>query len=117
MDLALYFTSRREWENKESDNMIDTRYNLRPEDIFISFLDSTDNWGTPERMEFCKPELNEASVAVSADERRVYIYKDATGGGDIYFSDFSSAKFSIIAQDDRDGLNTPWLQIQRNKIR
>jgi hypothetical protein len=104
---ALYFTSRREWENKESDNMIDTRYNLRPEDIFISMLDSTENWGIPERMEFCKPELNEASVAVSADERRVYIYKDATGGGDIYFSDFSSAKFSIIAQDDRDGLNTP----------
>jgi hypothetical protein len=104
---AIYFTTRRPWAEGESDAYIDTRFNLLTEDIFISFLDEDNNWTDPERMEFCKPELNEASVAVSADERRVYIYKDATGGGDIYFSDFSSAKFSIIAQDDRDGLNTP----------
>lgn len=97
---SLYFTTRRPWD------ATDISLSAEPkEDVYFSVLDENDSWTTPKRLEFCQEYENEASVAVSADERRIYLYRDATGRGDIYFSDFSSNQFSLIAKDDRDKLN------------
>lgn len=98
---ALYFTSRRPWENQTNSSISE---NL--EDIYVSVLDDNDEWTAPTRLNFCVQTENEASVAVSADERRVYLYRDQQGG-DIYFSDFSNNKFNAIEPDTRKGLNTP----------
>jgi tetratricopeptide (TPR) repeat protein len=98
---ALYFTSRRPW-NTNTTNLL----NENLEDIYVSVLTENEDWTTPTRLDFCLQNENEASVAVSFDERRIYIYRDQNGGGDIYFSDFSNNKFNAITADKRKGLNT-----------
>ncbi len=103
---ALFYTSRRPWENGASDAYIDGRNNLHPEDVFVSYLDTADQWSKPVRLDFCKSENNEATVAVNTDERRVYVYQDETGGGDIYYSDFSQNVFKEVAYLDVEAVNT-----------
>lgn len=105
---ALFFTSRRPWEDGSSDPYIDRLNNLHPEDVYVSYLDSTDNWTTPSRLNFCINSSNEATVAVNTDERRVYTYKDITGGGDIYYSDFSNNKFNEIVYLNNQDINSKY---------
>lgn len=80
---ALYFTSRRPWENGESNGFRDPMLNHFPEDIYQAQLDRQNKWHNPSRMSMCKPNNNEATVSVSIDERRVYTYNDKKGLGDI----------------------------------
>lgn len=99
---SLYFTSKRPWENETTN-----QYREINEDIYVTILnEETNEWDPATRLEFCSRELNEASIGISVDERRIYIYKDNTGHGDIYYSDFSSNHFSMIKPDDRGLLNT-----------
>ncbi len=93
---ALYFTSRREWENKQSNIGIDPRNNLHPEDIYVSYKDFDGTWMEPVRMEFCDSLQYEATLAVSPDERRIYVYQDTKGNGDIFYSDFSANRFQEV---------------------
>lgn len=105
---ALYFTSRRPWEDGSSANYLDPRTNMNPEDIYVSYLDFDESWISPVRMEFCLTEQNEATMAVSADERRIYVYQDITGGGDIYYSDFSSNRFNKVKIYQTKDVNTKY---------
>ena len=93
---ALYFTSRRAWENNETDEFRDPRINQYPEDVYVSYRDFDSTWTSPTRLEFCGKQRNEATIAISSDERKIYLYEDSTGGGDIYFTDFYHAKFQDI---------------------
>ena len=52
------------------------------------WMDFDSTWTEPFKLEFCLPERNEATIAVSTDERRIYLYEDESGNGDIYYSDF-----------------------------
>lgn len=105
---ALYFTSRRPWFNGASDKGIDPRYNLHPEDIYVSYRDFDGVWMEPVRLNFCDSIQNEATVAVSSDERRVYVYQDTrTGGnGDIFYSDFSTNRFQELVYLRTAGVNS-----------
>lgn len=103
---ALYFTSRRPWFNGASDKYIDPRNNLHPEDIYVSYRDFDETWMEPIRLEFCDSIQNEATLAVSSDERRIYLYEDTKGNGDIFYSDFSTNKFQQVAHLDTKGVNT-----------
>jgi outer membrane protein OmpA-like peptidoglycan-associated protein len=103
---ALYFTSRRPWFNGESDKGIDPRNNLHPEDIYVSYRDFDETWMEPVRMEFCDSLQNEATLAVSSDERRIYLYEDIVGRGDIFYSDFSTNKFQGVSHLETKGVNT-----------
>ena len=103
---ALYFTSRRPWEDGASNGFRDPLLNHYSEDIYISSIADNDTWKSPSRMNMCKPQLNEASVSVSIDERRVYTYNDKKGQGDIYFSDLKNGSFSPIAPVGKSGVNT-----------
>jgi outer membrane protein OmpA-like peptidoglycan-associated protein len=95
---ALYFTSRRKWEDTiiAASVLPNPKNNLYPEDVYVSYLGTDSTWTEPIILDFCEPELNEASITVSSDERKIYIYQDLTGGGDIYFSDFQSNKFNEL---------------------
>ncbi|MCH2225654.1 MAG: hypothetical protein MK066_12860, partial [Crocinitomicaceae bacterium] len=66
------------------------------------------SWTTPIRLEFCKPRQNEATIAVSSDERKLYLYEDSTGNGDIYYTDFYHAKFHDIEKLDVKNVNTKY---------
>ncbi|MCR9174009.1 MAG: OmpA family protein [bacterium] len=84
---SLYFTSRRAWDGTDESKFRDPMLYDLPEDIFVSFADFDGEWTEPTRLEFCVDSLNEATIGVSADERRIFVYEDRSGGGDIYFSD------------------------------
>ena len=103
---ALYFTSRRPWSENESDNFKDPSINQFPEDIYVSYMDFDSSWTTPIRLEFCHPRRNEATIAISADERKIYLYEDSTGNGDIYYTDFYHAKFNEITKFEENDINT-----------
>jgi len=104
---SLYFTSRRPWENGETDSYRDPKLNNFPEDIYVSILERAE-WVTPTRIDINNPQVNEATIAVSVDERRIYVYQDITGGGDIYYSDFKGNKFQLLEQVDLKGINSEY---------
>ncbi len=105
---ALYFTSKRAWEDNSTDKFRDKRYNQFPEDIYVSYIDFDGSWIEPFRLDFSDPERNEATQAVSADERRIYVYQDNTGNGDIYYSDFSTNRFQEIKKLEDNRINTEY---------
>jgi tetratricopeptide (TPR) repeat protein len=103
---ALYFTSRRPWPRRLTEEFRDMMYNQYPEDIYVSYQDFDQNWMEPTRLKFCEPQRNEATVAVNTDERKIYLYMDSTGGGDIYYSDFYKAKFQDVKWLEIPGVNS-----------
>lgn len=106
---SLYFTSRRAWPNNETENMRDPAINQYPEDIYVSYLNFEDSsWTKPEKLDFCQPRRNEATIAVSSDERKIYVYMDSTGFGDIYYTDFYHAKFNKIEKLPIENINTDY---------
>jgi len=105
---ALYFTSRRKWESGQTPDFKDPRYDLYPEDIYVAYRDFDDTWIAPTRLDFCKADQNEASISVSADERRIYVYQDVVGNGDIFYSNFSSNRFEDIQSFNNKDVNTKY---------
>jgi outer membrane protein OmpA-like peptidoglycan-associated protein len=106
---ALYFTSRRQWDDNSSDEYKDPSLNQFPEDIYLSYRDFNSNqWQEPQRLSFCDPKFNEATVSISADERRIYTYEDKTGNGDIYFADYSQSKFRNLSKLPYNKVNTEY---------
>ena len=105
---ALYYTSRRPWANGETDEFRDPMINQYPEDVYVSYMDFDSTWMEPVRLEFCHPRRNEATVAVSLDERKLYLYEDSTGNGDIYFTDFYQNMFQEIEELPIDKVNTKY---------
>lgn len=105
---ALYFTSRRMWDNNETEAFRDARFNQYPEDIYVSYMDFDGTWMEPYKLEFNQPERNEATMSVSADERRIYVYQDRVGTGDIFYSDFSKNRFEEIKPLKGNGINSPY---------
>ncbi|MGJ8661522.1 MAG: hypothetical protein ACSHXL_05765, partial [Bacteroidota bacterium] len=105
---ALYFTSKRPWEDNSTDKFRDKRKNQYPEDIYVSYIDFDGSWIEPFRLDFSDPERNEATQAVSADERRIYVFQDNTGNGDIYYSDFTTNRFQDIKKLDDSRINTEY---------
>ncbi len=87
---VMLFTSRRLEGNTSEDVDEDNFYF---EDIFISRKQG-DTWSKAENI---GPPINtvyhEASISLSSDGNRLYIYKDS-GGGDIYYSDYDGAAWS-----------------------
>ena len=105
---ALYFTSRRKWANSETDKYRDLAFYQYPEDVYVSYLDFDSTWTEPVRLEFCEPKRNEASISMSSDERKIYLYEDTTGNGDIYTTDFFHAKFQDIQELAMKHVNTDY---------
>jgi outer membrane protein OmpA-like peptidoglycan-associated protein len=103
---SLYFTSRRQWFDKSTDDFKDAQLNQYPEDIYVSYLDIDGTFSDPEKLSFCDGKTNEATVTVSSDERRVYTYQDTKGNGDLYFSDFKNNSFQTLTELDYLDLNT-----------
>lgn len=103
---ALYFTSRRLREDKSNEDIINPKDNMHMEDIYVSYKMNGKDWEKPELMDFCLPERNEATVAVSTDERFIYAFKDDAGNGDIFYSEFKDSRFKDLQPLETEGLNT-----------
>ena len=105
---ALYFTSRRPWEDNSTDDYRDSKLYQYPEDIYVSYHNLDENYTQPERLEFCDGQLNEATVSISSDERRIYTYGDQTGAGDLLFSDFKNSRFQKLEPVKINGVNSKY---------
>lgn len=105
---ALYFTSRRPWHNGETEHLRDPKLNQYPEDVYVSYLDFDSSWMDPVRLSFCQPNINEATIAVSVDERRLYVYDDTKNGGDLYYSDFKNSRFKQLYHFENLEVNSPF---------
>lgn len=104
---ALFYTSRRQWEGTKPEEHRDDRLYQYPEDIYVSYINVDSTWTSPERIPFCDPAQNEATMAVSPDERRIYLYQDIDGNGDIYYSNVTNERFKTITHIDNNKINTP----------
>jgi outer membrane protein OmpA-like peptidoglycan-associated protein/tetratricopeptide (TPR) repeat protein len=91
---ALYFTSRRPWEDKSSENFRDPMLNHLSDDIYQANVKIDQSWNSPYRLSLNRPQSNESTVSVSIDERKIYLYNDKNGIGDIYYTDFIDNKFT-----------------------
>lgn len=103
---ALYYTSRRLREDESNEGIVEPKDNMYLEDVYVSYKMNGKEWQKPELMEFCLPERNEATVAVSTDERFIYVYKDDEGNGDIFYSEFEDSRFKKLQPLETEGLNT-----------
>jgi len=103
---VLYFTSRRLRADGSNKDIKEPYKNLYKEDVYRSNRKSIDNWESPEIMEFSLPERNEATVAVSSDERVFYIYKDDAGNGDIFETEYKDQQFQNLVPIKVKGVNT-----------
>ncbi len=91
---SLYFTSRRPWEDKSSENFRDPMLNHLSDDIYQANVKIDQSWNPPYRLSLNRPQSNESTVSVSIDERRIYLYNDKNGIGDIFYTDFIDNKFT-----------------------
>ena len=102
---ALYFTSRRPWEDKSSENFRDPMLNHLSDDIYQANVKIDQSWNSPYRLSLNRPQSNESTVSVSIDERKIYLYNDKNGIGDIYFTDFIDNKFTNMQPVDNAKVN------------
>lgn len=103
---ALYFTSRRIRPDSSNSEIKEPYKNQYLEDVYVSYREDQDNWKEPELLDLCLPERNEATVAVSTDERSIYVYKDDEGNGDIFYSEFEDSEFKKLKPLETEGVNT-----------
>lgn len=103
---ALYFTSRRLRPDKSNEGIKEPYKNQYLEDVYVSYREDQDSWKEPELLDLCLPERNEATVAVSTDERSIYVYKDDEGNGDIFYSEFEDSEFKKLKPIEAEGVNT-----------
>ncbi|RFC54012.1 PD40 domain-containing protein [Brumimicrobium aurantiacum] len=103
---ALYFTSRRLYPDSSNIMIKEPGTNLFLEDIYVSYKDNNDIWSEPQLLPFCEPNYNEATVSISADERSIYVFKDQTGNGDLYYSKLESNIFKNLNPIKDKAINT-----------
>lgn len=115
---ALYFTSRRLREDRSNRNYIEPMSNMYNEDIYVSYKGDGGEWEEAKLLDFCLPDRNDATVGVSSDERRIYVYRDDVGNGDIFYSDFQDGRFKDLKPLPDEGINTdnwePHLSVSMN---
>lgn len=84
---VLVFTSRRQGSTGNFVSLDDNQYY---EDIYIAYK-VNGNWTTPRNIQEVNTEKHDACIALSADGKQLFIYKDSKGG-DIYVSNFDAPK-------------------------
>lgn len=104
---TIYFTSRRIWKEDTYKEFVEDFTNFSTEDIYVSYKKSPGQWTSPKRLPFCKLDRNEATVAVSSDERTMYIYADnGKDGGNLYEVDLSKDRLDTLDLIKTEGVNT-----------
>ncbi len=85
----MFFTSRRKLF-KNSQLMFDGEYD---ENIYVAFRDSAGNWPTVKPLNSINTPLHEATISISHDGTKLFIYKDEDNGS-IYVSEFKNGKWT-----------------------
>ncbi|MFT4661622.1 MAG: hypothetical protein ACI8XB_001900 [Patiriisocius sp.] len=83
---ALFFTSRRIRTDSSNANLFDFKDIEYYEDIYVSFKDRNGNWQTPELLNINDASQHSASINVSINGQRLFIYNGKVGNGDLFES-------------------------------
>ncbi|MDG1333626.1 MAG: OmpA family protein [Crocinitomicaceae bacterium] len=102
----LYFTSRRDWKNKDLSKYRYPVDNSFPEDIYCSVLDKDNYWTEPERLSLCDAYKNEASVYLTSNMNTLFVYSDKEGNGNLFSSEYGNNHFGSIDQLTYEKLNS-----------
>lgn len=106
---TIYFTSRRIWKEDTYKEYVEDFTNFSTEDIYVSYKKSPGQWTTPKRLPFCRLDRNEATVAISSDERIMYIYADnEKDGGNLYEVDLAKDRLDTLDLIKTEGVNTKY---------
>lgn len=83
---ALFYTSRRLRKDSSNTNLYDARDLEYYEDIYVSYKDRNGKWQEPELLNINIASEHSATVNVSPNGQRLFIYKGNVGGGDLFES-------------------------------
>ncbi len=103
---SLFFTSRRPWDSNTENDNFDPQTNFFPEDVYVSYRNSDKSWSSPTRLDFCDRQQNEASVSISSSDKRIYVYQDKYGNGNLFYSELKNNRFKKIEAFDNGSINT-----------
>lgn len=84
-ETTLYFTSRRLRPDSSNEGRIDPETGEYYEDIYVAYKEDGE-WQEPRLLDL-NSEDHEATINLSKDARRLFIYKDERGSGNIYQSE------------------------------
>lgn len=93
----LFFTSRRMRKDSSNADFLVPDDGKLYEDIYFSLKDANENWSEPHLVNISKEDENEATISVSADGNRLFVYHDDTGDGNVYESVLEDTVFSELA--------------------
>lgn len=102
----LYFTSRRKWQNEDQSKHMFPIDNSFPEDIYLSVKEKNGTWSEPKRLGFCSAKNNEASVSLTSNMDKLFVYSDIKGNGNLFSSQFTKDEFASIRGLRYDQLNS-----------
>lgn len=75
---TLFFTSKRtrsELENSPNDESFNPNDGKHYEDVYVSYRDlQNGEWTTPKLMDFCDPNSPQATIAISGDGEKLFVY-------------------------------------------
>jgi tetratricopeptide (TPR) repeat protein len=92
----LFFTSRRmRKDSLNADYLVPDDGKLY-EDIYFSIKGTNDSWSDPHLVNISKEDENEATISVSADGTRLFVYHDDEGDGNIYETFLEDTAFSEL---------------------
>lgn len=92
----LFFTSRRMRKDSSNADFLVPDDGKLYEDIYFSLKDVNENWSEPHLVNISKEDENEATISVSADGTRLFVYHDDTGDGNVYESVLEDTVFSEL---------------------
>ena len=92
----LFFTSRRMRKDSSNADFLVPDDGKLYEDIYFSLKGVDENWSEPHLVNISKEDENEATISVSADGNRLFVYHDDTGDGNIYESVLEDTVFSEL---------------------
>ena len=92
----LFFTSRRMRKDSSNADYLVPYDGKLYEDIYFSLKDVNENWSEPRLVNISKEDENEATISVSADGTRLFVYHDDIGDGNVYESVLEDTVFSEL---------------------
>jgi len=86
----MFYTSRRARLDSSNQGTFSPQDGKYFEDVYVSYKDfKADKWGEPELLSnISSPRSNQATISVSGDGQKLFIYKDIKGDGQIHVSEY-----------------------------
>lgn len=107
---ALFFTSRRLRVDSSNISAIIPDDGKYYEDIYVSFRDRiSGEWGPAKMVDLDnRVRENEATISVSSDGQKLYIYHDVAGDGNIYYTEYLDTSYSEMQPLGNHVNSTSW---------